>query len=417
MKFFVSLLLGLSLLSSGFFISGCKAPAKTAETKKEVPPATKEVVKKAVKEAAKEAAAAPETPKPAQQVKETTPPATVEVDPEKVVVTVNDTKILEKQVTEECDKNVEKQAAQMAKNGWQTDEASKKMMRENFRDNVLNMLTEKALITEQLKANKIEVAVADVDARFLDAVKAAGRTPEQAEQDVKQQGMTLKDVKEQIYWQVAIEKLFAAKTKEKDVTEADAKKFYDENPKYFEEPEQVQASHILIKPNTSDPNVEPASAKAAARIKAEGLLKQIKNGADFAELAKANSDCPSKERGGDLGSFGRGQMVKPFEDVAFAMKVGDVSDIVETQFGYHIIKVTGHKDARKHSFDEMKARITEELKRQKIGQFWQQFSGELHKNAKIEWSPEEKTRRDKKEKEQREQMEIPKQPQPQAEQK
>jgi hypothetical protein len=178
MKFFVSLLLGLSLLSSGFFISGCKAPAKTAETKKEVPPATKEVVKKAVKEAAKEAAAAPETPKPAQQVKETTPPATVEVDPEKVVVTVNGTKIREKQVTEECDKNVEKQAAQMAKNGWQTDEASKKMMREHFRDNVLNMLTEKALITEQLKANKIEVAVADVDARFLDAVKAArtGRT-------------------------------------------------------------------------------------------------------------------------------------------------------------------------------------------------------------------------------------------------
>jgi peptidyl-prolyl cis-trans isomerase C len=416
MKLFVSLLISISLLLSSFATAAAKdkntaAPAgkaetKSTETKKEAKPTEQknETVKESIK---------PTENKATDQTKETVLPPAVEVDPEKVVVTVNDTKIREKQVTEECDKNVEKQAAQMAKNGWQTDEASKKMMREHFRDNVLNMLIEKALITEQLKANKIEVAAADVDARFLDAVKAAGRTPEQAEQDVKQQGMTLKDVKEQIYWQVGIEKLFAAKAKEKDVTEADAKKFYDENPQYFAE--QVQASHILIKPDTSDPNVEPASAKATARIKAEGLLKQIKNGADFAELAKANSDCPSKERGGDLGSFGRGQMVKPFEDVAFAMKVSDVSDIVETQFGYHIIKLTGHKE--KPSFDEKKALITEELKRQKIGQFWQQFSGELHKNAKIEWSPEEKARRDQKEKEQREQMEIPKQPQPQAEQK
>jgi len=102
----------------------------------------------------------------------------------------------------------------------------------------------------------------------------------------------------------------------------------------------VRASHILL--------MYAGSARSSAtRSKAEALSQindistKLAGGADFAELAKAHSDCPSKSRGGDLGQFGRGQMVKPFEEAAFGMEVGQVSGVVETDFGYHLIKRTG----------------------------------------------------------------------------
>ncbi|KYK36045.1 MAG: peptidyl-prolyl cis-trans isomerase [Theionarchaea archaeon] len=90
---------------------------------------------------------------------------------------------------------------------------------------------------------------------------------------------------------------------------------------------QVKASHILVK----------------KRSEAEKILEELKKGASFAELAKKHSECPSRKRGGDLGWFGRGKMVPEFEEAAFSLKKGELSDIVKTQFGYHIIKATDTK--------------------------------------------------------------------------
>jgi peptidyl-prolyl cis-trans isomerase C len=92
-------------------------------------------------------------------------------------------------------------------------------------------------------------------------------------------------------------------------------------------------------------NAELDATNAAAKTKIADLKKQLDGGADFAELAKANSDCPSSQKGGELGVFTRGQMVKPFEDAAFTQEIGKVGDIVETQFGYHLIKVTAKTPA------------------------------------------------------------------------
>ncbi len=102
----------------------------------------------------------------------------------------------------------------------------------------------------------------------------------------------------------------------------------------------VRASHILLMHKGSDRSTATRS-KEEAQQQIQGLLTQVQGGADFASLAKQHSDCPSKARGGDLGSFGRGQMVKAFEDTTFALPVGGVSGVVETQFGYHIIQRTG----------------------------------------------------------------------------
>ncbi len=103
---------------------------------------------------------------------------------------------------------------------------------------------------------------------------------------------------------------------------------------------QVRASHILLMYEGSQKS-SAARSKDDAQTQIQQLKQQIDAGADFAELAKQHSDCPSKAKGGDLGTFGRGQMVEAFEESAFGMDVGNVSDVVETPFGYHIIKRTG----------------------------------------------------------------------------
>jgi parvulin-like peptidyl-prolyl isomerase len=102
----------------------------------------------------------------------------------------------------------------------------------------------------------------------------------------------------------------------------------------------VRASHILLMYAGSARSTATRS-KVEAETQIADLETQIANGADFAALAKEHSDCPSGQSGGDLGQFGRGQMVKPFEDTAFGMEVGDVSGVIETDFGYHLITRTG----------------------------------------------------------------------------
>jgi len=104
--------------------------------------------------------------------------------------------------------------------------------------------------------------------------------------------------------------------------------------------DQVRASHILLMYAGSARSSATRSKDEAAQ-QIQGIKSKIDGGDDFAELARAHSDCPSGKAGGDLGTFGRGQMVKPFEDAVFGLAVGAVSDVVETDFGYHVIKRTG----------------------------------------------------------------------------
>jgi peptidyl-prolyl cis-trans isomerase D len=142
------------------------------------------------------------------------------------------------------------------------------------------------------------------------------------------------------------------------VTPAEIEARYRENIQAFSTPEQVEASHILLKTEGKDAD--------AVRKTAEGVLAKAKAGADFAALAKQLSeDEGSKETGGALGSFGRGSMVKEFEDAAWALQPGQISDLVETQFGFHIIKVTGRREATTRSLDDARQQIEAELRSQK----------------------------------------------------
>lgn len=167
------------------------------------------------------------------------------------------------------------------------------------------------------------------------------------------------------------------------VSDADIKAYYDQNAARYSEEEQRRASHILIKADKSASEAD----KAAAKEKAEKLLAQVrKNPADFAKLAKENSQDPgSAERGGDLDFFGKGMMVKSFEDAAFKLKQGEISDVVESDFGYHIIQLTAVKPAVVKPLDEVKSQIAADIKKQlaakKFTEMAEQFTNMVYEQS------------------------------------
>ena len=165
------------------------------------------------------------------------------------------------------------------------------------------------------------------------------------------------------------------------VTDKELRDAYSGAIDNFRTPDQVHARHILI--STAD---KSDADKKTLLAKAEDIAKQAKNGGNFIELAKKNSDdTGNAPNGGDLGTFGRGQMVPEFENAVFAMKPGDVSGVVTTQFGYHIIKVTGKKDGGTVPFDQLKGKIEEYLKGMEVQKQVMAKVEELKKAAKVEY--------------------------------
>lgn len=158
------------------------------------------------------------------------------------------------------------------------------------------------------------------------------------------------------------------------IPDAELHAVYNASMDNFRMPDRVEAQHILIKTQGKSD-----AEKKAALAKAEDLLKQLKAGADFSELAKKNSDDTSNApKGGDLGWFVRGQMVPEFDKAAFAMKPGEISGIVTTEFGYHIIKVNQKENARVKPFEEVKADLASELKKQRITEQVQKTADNIH---------------------------------------
>lgn len=180
---------------------------------------------------------------------------------------------------------------------------------------------------------------------------------------------------------IMIQKLLEAEVYGKvSVSEKEVRIFYDNNPQFFKVPEQVEASHILIQvgPEADQPQ------KESARKRIEEIQAKLKQGEDFAELAQNFSECPSSKNGGNLGLFDRRKMVKPFADAAFALNAGEVSDIVETRFGYHIIKVIKKIPETKLSYADIKDRLQQTLQRQKIQKETVAYIEQLKKTADIQ---------------------------------
>lgn len=167
------------------------------------------------------------------------------------------------------------------------------------------------------------------------------------------------------------------------VPDADLRKYYEENIARYATPEERRASHILVKADKD----APAAERDKARAKAQALLEEVrKNPASFADVAKKNSDDPgSAANGGDLEFFSRGAMVKPFEDTAFSLAKGAISDLVESDFGFHIIQVTDQRGGEKKPFEAVKAEIEEEVRNQlartRYAEVAEQFSNLVYEQS------------------------------------
>jgi len=216
----------------------------------------------------------------------------------------------------------------------------------------------------------------------LDAVRKNFPSEEAFVQAMAADGTTVDKVQQDITRRLQISKLIDQEiTPTLVVPAADVRAFYDQNLDKFKEDASVRASHILI---TVPPDAG-APQRQEARAKAEEVLKKVRAGADFAQLARTESQDPgSASQGGDLGFFGQGQMVPPFDAAAFGLKPGAISEVVETQFGFHIIKVAERKPEATRPFDAVKERIAQFLKQREVQERVLARAKELRSKSKVE---------------------------------
>ncbi len=366
------------------FICGCqeekKVPADTTETQtvSETVPAAES--KAEITRPAKSV----EPEKKAAKTEITIEPKTAQktIQGSDVIVTVNGTVITRAQLDENVQPIIEYRE--------QMQQKTTPSLHEQYESQMLdNMITE-ILFDEQVKANNIEVTEQDVDNYIMEMIKASdpNMTMEDFKSQMEARGTDFSQLKNTMQKRLMMTKLLEIKYPgELDISEQDAKKFYDENQRFFQKPEMVRASHILIVPDKSDPN-NIEQTKAVAKQKAQNILEQIRNGADFAEMAKAYSDCPSASRGGDLGLNHRGQWIPAFSNAAFSLQIGQVSDVVESSRGFHIIKVTNHSDASTVPFDEAKNNIIKVLQSRKEQELIPQMVEKMKEEAEIVYPPD-----------------------------
>ncbi|MDJ0809812.1 MAG: peptidylprolyl isomerase [Desulfobacterales bacterium] len=263
---------------------------------------------------------------------------------------------------------------QMAQQGQMVGEENLPMVRQS----VLGRMIEEELLFQDTQTQGINIP----DQRVTDELaRVKTRFPSEAEFQTTLAALkiTEADLKRKIQRSLAIQQLISNIVLDVQVSEDEMQAFYDGNPSLFQSPEQVQARHILIK---VAPEADEARKKEA-RQKIKDLQKKIKAGEDFAALAQAHSEGPSSVKGGDLGLFRRGQMVKPFEEAAFGLQKGEVSDVVETRFGYHLIKVTDRRPAGIISYEEAKGRIADNIKKEKDGKVVREYIEKLRAKAEI----------------------------------
>ena len=246
---------------------------------------------------------------------------------------------------------------------------------------VLENLISAELLYQESQKEKIKVQENEINDVFNEQ-KAQFASEDKFNERLKHYNFSESTFKDQIRIGLTIQRFIDNKFAQAvNISDEEVKKYYDENPSYFQEPEKARASHIMI---MVDSDADQAR-KDAAKKQLEEVLKRLKAGEDFAALAKeVSQDTYSKDNGGDLDYFYRGQMVQAFEDAAFALNPGEISNVVETEYGYHIIKLTDKKDAKTITLDESKEDIRNGLKSNKVNSEVSNYVTELRNKADVE---------------------------------
>jgi peptidyl-prolyl cis-trans isomerase C len=253
--------------------------------------------------------------------------------------------------------------------------------RDEILRNILDQLVVYTLLSQEFKARGLKIDDAQIEAKVQE-VRQQFPTQEAFDKALKERNMTIDGFRKDARVDLSVNMVMDAELASvPGPSDAEAKDFYTKNPDRFKAPETVRASHILIK---VDPNAD-AATKAKAKATIDAVLKKARAGQDFAKLAQTYSQDGSAQQGGDLGpAFERGRMVPEFSNVAFSLKVNEISDVVTTQFGYHIIKVTEHNPPRTVAFEEAAPQLKQYLEGQKKQEKQTAFVEGLKKKSKIE---------------------------------
>jgi len=291
--------------------------------------------------------------------------------PEGTIAAVNGAVITQ----EDLDAELSMAQQQFANQGQPNDEQLAEIKKNLFE----GLITREILYQESQKKG-MEVDEATIDER-LASMKKQFPKEDDFKGMLEKMHLTEDALKSQLRKGMAIQELIDQEVASNlKISDKDTKDYYDGHMDLFKQPGKIQASHILVKVESG----ADESVKAEALKKIKKIQKELKKGGDFAELAKKYSDCPSSAKGGDLGSFGRGQMVKPFEEAAFSLKPGEISDIVETDFGYHLIKAGDRKPETITDYKDIKDKLSQYLKQMKTGEEVKKYIEKLKEKAKIE---------------------------------
>lgn len=268
--------------------------------------------------------------------------------------------------------------ALLSANGRRPEELSAEDRKRAYRS-VLDEMTADRLVARAAKDEKVEDV--EVEKRF-DAVKQGFSTEAAFTEELKKTAQTVEKAKSALRGQLRQEQWTARQVADQiKVDPAEAEKFYKENPDRFQLPEMVRASHILLAARRD----APPEVVLEKETKAADLVARLKKGEPFEDLAKQFSDDPNaKQTGGDLDFFGRERIMPEFADAAFKLKVGEVSAPVRTQFGFHLIKLTDHRDARMATLEESRSQILDFLREAKRRQAVSDLLTTLRANAKVE---------------------------------
>ncbi len=239
-----------------------------------------------------------------------------------------------------------------------------------------NMIMKEVLLQ---KSVSYEISPEEVDER-ISSIKGNFPDEKAFEETMTLQGFDMESLKTALSEDMRIQKFMDDTTpKDFEISDEEISNFYNENPSYFSNPEKIKASHILV--SVKEDSTDEEKAKALEKVKM--IQGKLDKGADFAKIAILESEGPSAPQGGDLGEFARGQMVKEFEEAAFTLPEGEISGIVETQFGYHIIKTIKKIPESKFTLDEVKEKISVFLKQEKEKTSTQDYLDSLREKARI----------------------------------
>lgn len=282
---------------------------------------------------------------------------------------------------EQFDRRLEKLMAVYKQNGVNFDTEQGKEMLKAVKKQVLDSIVEEITLINEAERLGISPTEADIQKKVEETI-AKFENKESFLKSLESYSMDETGFKEWIQKNLVLDALFSKVTKGIKVSEKDAKEFYDANKGDFKQPEQVRARHILIKFDTAEEKV--GRSEAQAKKIALDIIKQLKSGADFAELAKEKTEDPgTKDNGGEL-TFGKGDTVKEFEESAFALKSGEFTkEPVKTKFGFHIIKQEERTPAKQKTFEEVKDELIQQLISQEKQESFARYTAELKNKANV----------------------------------